>query len=305
MIYTITFSPSIDYVINAKDFKNDSLNRIEDYNFVPGGKGINASIILNRIGIKNKAITFLGGQTKSLFLNLIKKEKIKLSKIKVEENTRINVKYITNKNSFEINGKKPIIDDTAKKKFLKLISKLNHKDVVLIMGISDDDFLIEILKILDKNKIKFVLDIDSKNMINFIKYKPFLIKPNWNELESILNKKINNINELKNNMLFLKEKGCKNILVSNGKEGSYFIDDKNNFYEIKIKKVNNVVSPIGAGDTLISSLTAFILNNLNIEDALLKATSLSIGTVKTKFLAKKEDIDKYKNLITISKTSCL
>lgn len=305
MIYTITFSPSIDYVINAKDFKNDSLNRIEDYNFVPGGKGINASIILNRIGIKNKAITFLGGQTKSLFLNLIKKEKIKLSKIKVEENTRINVKYITNKNSFEINGKKPIIDDTAKKKFLKLISKLNHKDVVLIMGISDDDFLIEILKILDKNKIKFVLDIDSKNMINFIKYKPFLIKPNWNELESILNKKINNINELKNNMLFLKEKGCKNILVSNGKEGSYFIDDKNNFYEIKIKKVNNVVSPIGAGDTLISSLTSFILNNLNIEDALLKATSLSIGTVKTKFLAKKEDIDKYKNLITISKTSCL
>lgn len=305
MIYTITFSPSIDYVINAKDFKNDSLNRIEDYNFVPGGKGINASIILNRIGIKNKAITFLGGQTKSLFLNLIKKEKIKLSKIKVEENTRINVKYITNKNSFEINGKKPIIDDTAKKKFLKLISKLNHKDVVLIMGISDDDFLIEIIKILDKNKIKFVLDIDSKNMINFIKYKPFLIKPNWNELESILNKKINNINELKNNMLFLKEKGCKNILVSNGKEGSYFIDDKNNFYEIKIKKVNNVVSPIGAGDTLISSLTAFILNNLNIEDALLKATSLSIGTVKTKFLAKKEDIDKYKNLITISKTSCL
>lgn len=301
MIYTITFAPSIDYVINSSKFDNNSINRISDYELVPGGKGINASIILNRIGIKNKAITFLGGNTKNLFLNLIKKEKLEIIKINVDDETRINIKYNTSKNNFEINGKKPNLTEKAKTKLLKIINKLNNKDVVLIMGITDDDFLIQILKILHKKGINFVLDIDSKKMIDFIQYKPFLIKPNWYELENILSKKIKNINDLKSAMLYLKEKGCKNVLVSNGKHGSHFINQENIFYEIKINNVGNVVSAVGAGDTLISSLTSFLLKNISIEESLLKATSLSIGTVKTKFLAEKNDIEKYKNLISIKK----
>ncbi|MDE6563045.1 MAG: hypothetical protein K2J98_02050, partial [Malacoplasma sp.] len=109
MIYTITFAPSIDYVINTNNkFNINGLNRVTDYGLFPGGKGINASIILKRIGFENKAITFLGGETKNLFLNLLKNENLQVVNIDVDNETRINVKMFSLNNSFEINGEKPI-----------------------------------------------------------------------------------------------------------------------------------------------------------------------------------------------------
>ncbi|MDE5545548.1 MAG: hypothetical protein K2I76_02960, partial [Malacoplasma sp.] len=112
MIYTITFAPSIDYVINTNNkFNINGLNRVTDYGLFPGGKGINASIVLKRIGFENKAITFLGGETKNLFLNLLKNENLQVVNIDVDNETRINVKMFSLNNSFEINGEKPIITD--------------------------------------------------------------------------------------------------------------------------------------------------------------------------------------------------
>lgn len=302
MIYTITFSPSIDYVINTNnEFDSNGLNRVSDYDFVVGGKGINASIILKRIGFENEAITFLGKNTKHLFKELIKNENVSLFNIDVNEDTRINVKYFSKNNNFEINGKRPNIDEKQFQLLINKINTFNENDIVFIMGYCDEKLVVEILKILKEKNIKFVLDIDSKEMLNFIKYKPFLIKPNFDELQRLLNVKIDNDNQLLNSMKQLKEMGCQNLMVSNGSKGSYLLTENNEFYKVKVDPISDIVSTVGAGDTLISSFAMLYITSKNVTNSLISATSLSIGTIKTKFLANKEDMQRYTSKIFCEK----
>lgn len=300
MIYTITFSPAIDYVINTdKKFEINDLNRIDDYEILPGGKGINASIILKRIGFENKAITFLGGITKNIFIDLMKKEKVDLLKFKSTNNTRINIKMFSEKSSFEINGPRAKIERQEYKKLFDFFSKLKKDDFVFIMGICEEEILKKIVKILYDKKIDFALDIDSKVLLDVLKYKPYIIKPNKAELETLISKKINSIDQLKKAMFDLKSKGLKNLIVSDGPRGSYFIDENNKFYQIILKNKFDIVSTVGAGDTLISSFTCIYRKSKNIIKSLKEATSLSIGTSCTRFLANKKDQKKYLDFIEV------
>lgn len=279
MFYTITFSPSIDYVIISDQQLNiNGLNRIDNYDFFPGGKGINASVILKRIGFQNKAFCFSGGDTFSLFDCLLKKERINFHNIKTKDNTRINMKYYDGKHQFEINGKKPDITKNQFSLLEKQIDKLKVDDVVFIMGKCEDSYLLKIVEKLFKKKIKFVLDIDSKILLKLIKFNPLAIKPNIHELEMILDKKINKEQDIYDAMIFLKTNGVENIIVSNGSKGSYLLSNDYLFYKISFPKIDNIISTVGAGDTLLSSFVAFLLKTNNYVDSIKKATALSIGT---------------------------
>ncbi|MBD5422924.1 MAG: 1-phosphofructokinase family hexose kinase [Mycoplasma sp.] len=294
MIYTITFSPSIDYVINTKEnFDQNDLNRVDNYEFLPGGKGINASIVLKRIGFENKAITFLGGSTKNLFLDLMNKEKVDFINFDSTNDTRINVKMFANNSTFEINGTRAKISNDEYEKLLNLIDKLDKNDFVFIMGICEEEFLKKLVEKIHSKGIKFALDIDSKVVLDLLKYNPFIIKPNRSELESLLNTKINSIEDMKKAMISLKSKGLQNLMVSDGGKGSYFISEDNKCYQITLKKKFDIVSTVGAGDTLISSFTSIYYKSNDVIRSLKEATSLSIGTSCTRFLASKEDQTKY------------
>lgn len=294
MIYTITFSPSIDYVINSdKEFDQNDLNRVQDYQLVPGGKGINASIILKRIGVDNQAITFLGGKSKDLFLNLIKDEKINLINFNAQNDTRINLKFFSTNAKFEINGPRAIISDDQYEKLLSFINNLSSNDFIFIMGICEENFLKKLVHKIHSKNIPFALDVDSKIILELLQYNPFIIKPNHNELESLLETKISSIDEMKKAMISLKSKGLRNLMVSDGKNGSYFLSDENKFYQIKLKKTFDIVSTVGAGDTLISSFAIKYYQTKDVIQSLKEATSLSIGTSCTYFLATKEDQCKY------------
>lgn len=303
MIYTITFSPSIDYVINTdQQFNVNDLNRVEDYQLYPGGKGINASIILKRIGYENKAITFLNGATKNLFLDLIKSEQLDLIDFGSENPTRINIKMFSADTSFEINGAKAIISQLAQKQLLDFVEqKINHNDFVLIMGICQEAFLEELITKIAAKKISFGLDIDSPVVLKLLKYQPFILKPNKNELSSLIKKSLNSLDEIKAAMMELKAQGLQNVLVSDGKKGSYFLDHKENFYHIKLTKEFEIISTVGAGDTLLSAFCLIYQTTNDVELALKQATSLSIGTTQTKFLASVKDLDQYLDFIEVTK----
>lgn len=303
MIYTITFSPSIDYVINTdQQFNANDLNRVEDYQLYPGGKGINASIILKRIGYENKAITFLNGATKNLFLDLIKSEQLDLIDFGSENPTRINIKMFSADTSFEINGAKAIISQLAQKQLLDFVEqKINPNDFVLIMGICQEAFLEELITKIAAKKIFFGLDIDSPVVLKLLKYQPFILKPNKNELSSLIKKSLNSLDEIKAAMMELKAQGLQNVLVSDGKKGSYFLDHKENFYHIKLTKKFEIISTVGAGDTLLSAFCLIYQTTNDVELALKQATSLSIGTTQTKFLASVKDLDQYLDFIEVTK----
>lgn len=301
MIYTITFSPSIDYVINSeKPFNKNDLNRVEDYQFYPGGKGINASIVLQRIGYQNQAITFLNGATKNLFLDLIKSENLSLIDFGAENPTRINVKMFAQDASFEINGAKAIISPSAQQQLLDFIDqKVNANDFILIMGICQEDFLEQLVAKIATKKIEFALDIDSPVVLKLLKYHPFILKPNKNELATLVASPLDSINQIKTAMMQLQAQGLKNVLVSDGKNGSYFLDQNQNFYQIKLTKQFDIVSTVGAGDTLIAAFCLIYRSTADVKLALKQASSLSIGTTQTKFLASAQDLNQYLDFIEI------
>lgn len=281
MIYTLTLSPSIDYFVNNdKKFNSKGLNRIEEFSVLAGGKGINSSIILKRHGYDNTAITFLGGLTGNLINDLLKKEKVNVVNIPVKEQTRINVKYFDKKDHFEINGPKTKISNENIIELKKKLQKLNSKDVILIMGISEEETILDLAKFVTSKKAKIIIDIDSKVIFELLKFNPYLIKPNINELESLFEKKIKKISDVKKYMEKLHELGAENIIVSMGSKGSCVLS-KNEFIHFEGQKPDEVISTVGAGDTMISLFTAKMLEGATIKDSLLFATAGSLGTVSS------------------------
>ncbi|QZX49376.1 1-phosphofructokinase family hexose kinase [Mycoplasma sp. E35C] len=302
MIYTITFSPSIDYVIkDNQQFKPDGLNRINDYDFYCGGKGINASVVLKRIGFDNKAISFVGGKTKQFFIDLLNNETIELINFEVKDNTRINVKYFNDETSFEINGPRTKIDQATFNQFLELIKSFKSDDLVFVMGTCELDQLDSLLKVLVTNNIEFVLDVDLNKNLELLKYHPYLIKPNRDELSRMVDCSINNQDDILNAADQLIKLGAKNVMVSDGKNGSYLVLNNHDTYQITIDPIKDIKSTVGAGDSLISSFVCLYKQTKDINDALIKATSISIGTASSMWLANKSDLTKYQDKIHIKK----
>ncbi|MGL4616655.1 MAG: 1-phosphofructokinase [Mycoplasmoidaceae bacterium] len=293
MIYTITLSPSIDYYIsNDKKFNSKGLNRINKFSILPGGKGINSSIILKRHGYDNTAITFLGGLTGKLINDLLKKEKINVVNIPLEEDTRINVKYFDKNDHFEINGPKSKIGHKNISDLKRKLEKLNSNDVVFIMGISEEKTILDLVKFFSEKEAKIVIDIDSKIIFELLKFKPYLIKPNIDELENLFDKKMKNIYDVKKHMKKLYEMGAENIIVSFGPKGSCILAN-NDFIHFDGQKADEVISTVGAGDTMISLFAAKKIEGASLKDSLLFATAGSLGTVSSIHLSDAQKTNYY------------
>lgn len=300
MIYTITFAPSLDYVINSKnDFNQNGLNRINDYSMVPGGKGINASIILKRLGIDNTAILFLGGDIGKKIENLIANEKVDVKTIQIENETRINVKYLSQNAEFEINGPRPNLNEKEKQDYLNFLKNINSNDFVFVMGLGDFDLLKSTLQYFNENNIKFALDVDTDKINELLEYKPSIVKPNIHETKNIVGYVPKNVDEIKSVLIELKNKQIDLPIISDGKNGSYYLDNDNKLIRVRLLKPIEAVSAVGAGDTLISSLYGFKLLGNNFVETVKKATAMSVGTVTTKWLANADDVSKHYNNVLV------
>lgn len=305
MIYTITFAPSLDYVINSEnDFTSKGLNRISDYSLLPGGKGINASVILKRLGFDNTAIIFSNGDIGSKIVNLIQKEKINVKNFATDSETRINVKYLSTNAEFEINGPRPVISANTKNEFIEYIKEINENDFVFIMGISDIELIKQILTIFNFKNVKFGLDVDSEKINELLKFKPYIYKPNIFEAKNIVNKEISTNKEILETLIELKNKGIQIPIISAGKDGSYYLNENNKLLKSTIINPIKVVSAVGAGDTLISSIYAFKNKNMNMKDVILNATAMSMATVSCKWLGQYEDIKNHINNIMVEQIEC-
>ncbi|WP_027121019.1 1-phosphofructokinase [Mycoplasma leonicaptivi] len=300
MIYTLTLSPAIDFLIKSDDFELNKVNRYQNYEILPGGKGINASIVLSRHGFKNKAITLFDKNTFQQFNSLFENEKQSLINIDVKVRTRTNIKYYGSKTNFELNGPKTALNQEEKEKLFNILKTFQKDDILMLMGVSDENLLKQILEILKDKKIKIIFDVDTPNYLDFIKYQPYIVKPNLDELNSIFNKNFESDYEIFQAAKLLQEKGANNILISNGAKGSYLLDENNNFYKSAIKNKINVVSATGAGDTMISIFTSNYLLNKNSKQALINASAASMGTVSVSWLTDKKISDKFLSNVEIS-----
>ena len=281
MFYTITLSPSIDHVVIGKtDFVANGLNRYETNFLFPGGKGINAAIVLQALKMPVKAITFLKGLTGQLFTSLTNHYGLEIITFATENETRINTKFLA-QNAFELNGPRAQISSLNFDQLLKFITtKIKPDDFIFVMGLGPEDLLHQLLAHIEQLKIPFALDLDSVQAIDLFQYKPFMIKPNLQEIQVwFKDLQINQQSSLLKAMLKLQAKGAQNVLLSMGADGAYFLSDQGKFFQLIIKEKLSVVSTVGAGDTLLAAFCSAYYQTKEIPNSLKTAGMLAADTV--------------------------
>ena len=312
MIYTITFNPALDYTVQVEEFEIGKINRTKSENILAGGKGLNVSIILKRLGIENTALSFIAGFTGKELERKIQQYNIKTEFIETAKGyTRINVKIsslekksLIQKDETALNGNGPEITQENIEELLKKIKKINSNDIVILSGnipkcINENIYEI-ICKELDGKNVKFVVDASQKLLMNCLKYKPFLIKPNKEELEETFNTKIETKEEIIIYAKKLQEKGAKNVLISLGGDGAILLTEKNEVYYSNTPK-GQVVNTVGAGDSMVAGFIAGYLKKQNYKEALKLGIASGSATAFSAGLALKEEIDELLKQITIEK----
>lgn len=300
MIYTITLNPALDYIIKLKELVPNEINTSESEYILPGGKGINVSIILKRLNVESVTLGFISGFTGKEIQKLVEKEKIQTDFINLEEGySRINVKILEDEKETAINSKGPLVDNKSIEKLYQKLSNLKENDILVLSGsipkgIKEDIYEEICEKIKDKN-VKIVVDSTKKLLLNTLKYRPFLIKPNHHELGEIFNVQILNQDQAIEYAKKLQQKGAQNVLVSMGEKGSILLDENGKSYKKAAISNKNVINTVGAGDSMVAGFLAGYLNYKNHEDALKLGIASASATVNNVFLGTKDEINEYFN----------
>ena len=259
MIYTVTLNPSIDYIVRMNDLKLGITNRSNSEEYYFGGKGINVSCVLAELDIDSTALGFTAGFTGEAIENGIKNDRITTDIIRLDSGlSRINIKIKSGEET-EINGQGP---DISAEKLEALMNKLDHiqdGDTLVIAGsipktMPDDTYERMLEKLKDKN-VRIVVDATKKLLVNSLKYKPFLIKPNRQELSEIFNVEVETEEDTIKYAKELQKLGAKNVLISLGGEGAMLVDENGDIHKAGVLK-QKVINTVGSGDSMVAGFVA-------------------------------------------------
>lgn len=299
MIYTITFNPALDYIAQVENFKIGEINRTKTETILPGGKGLNVSIVLKNLEIENTALGFVAGFTGEELIRKMESQGVKTDFVKVEKGiTRINIKISSmSKNKVEetaLNGMGPQITKGDIDALFEKIQKMSTKDIVILSGSipknMDKDIYEKICKVLNEKGITFIVDSTQELLMNVLKYNPFLIKPNKEELEETLNCKISTKEDIVNAAKELKKMGAQNVLVSLGNDGALLLTKEDETYYSKAPK-GQVVNTVGSGDSMVAGFLAGYYQTQDYEYALKVGVAAGSASAFSIRLATKEDVD--------------
>ena len=295
MIYTLTLNPALDYVIQLDDLNVGYVNRTNNEHINYGGKGINVSCVLKELDIESICLGFVAGFT-GLELKRGLKEDLGLKEdfIVVKEGmTRINVK-IKSKDETEINGRGPMINQSDLDLLYKQLDCVKDGDSLVLSGSIplgvDKKIYCLIMDYLKDKDIRVVVDGSGALLMNTLKYKPFLIKPNHHELAELFNIELSSLEDIEHYARLLQEQGAKNVLVSMGKDGSMLIDEYGIRYDQGVCN-GKVVNSVGAGDSMVAGFIAGIVQGLDYEHTLKLATACGGASAFSLGLGKKEMIE--------------
>ena len=297
MIYTVTFNPALDYVISVDHFQTGVVNRVNEEHIFVGGKGINVSFILKELGYSTKALGFTAGFTGEKVKAGVKEMGVDGDFIDVEEGmSRINVKLRSDEET-EITGMGPHITEADLYKLFAKLDKMGKSDMLVLSGsipsCVPNNIYETILEKLASKNIYAVVDATGQLLVNVLKYKPFLIKPNNFEIEDIFNVKLQGEEDIVKYAKKLQEMGARNVLVSLAGDGSLLVDENGETHRMGVCK-GKVKNSVGAGDSMVAGFIAGYLKNGDYEEALELGTASGGATAFSDSLATKDFI--YENL---------
>ena len=295
MIYTVTFNPALDYLMYVSELQSDDINRTEKEQLFYGGKGINVSVILTRLGVKNKALGFLAGFSGHQIEDMLNADSIENDFVYLKKGyTRINVK-IKSKKETDINACGPEITADDIQELFKKIENLEKDDCLVLAGSIPkslpDNIYEKILDKLNGKGIDFVVDATGDLLKNVLKYKPFMIKPNHHELGEIFSTEIKTLDEIKKYGKMLQDMGARNVLISRGKDGAALLDENGEIHTMG-NVPGKIVSSVGCGDSMVAGFLAGYYQTKDYAYALKLGSACGNATAFSSNLATKEEIDK-------------
>lgn len=300
MIYTVTLNPSIDYIVHVDGLQLGELNRMRSDLKLPGGKGINVSRILSRLGVENTALGFLGGFTGNFLKETLAAEKITTDFIQVAGDTRINIK-LKHGEETEINGQGPAIAPEEADELCRKLDSLAAGDVVVLSGSVPsslgDRYYDRLIEACSRTGARFVLDTTGDAVLRGVSHRPLLIKPNHHELAEMFNVEINSIGQIIDYGKKLQEQGAEHVLVSMAGDGAVLIT-KEGVYRSNVPQ-GTVRNSVGAGDSMIAGFVGAWARGGDVMEAFATGVACGSATAFTDDLAEAELIHKLRKQVEI------
>ena len=301
MIYTVTFNPSLDYVVDVDNFRPGLTNRTTKEAIYAGGKGINVSIVLKNLGYDSAALGFLAGFTGQEIKRLMEEQGVQADFIEVSEGfSRINMKLRSQEES-EINGMGPAIGRQDIEKLYRKLDQLQDGDVLVLAGsipsVMPESMYMDIMEYLEDKDLKIAVDATRDLLLNVLKYHPFIIKPNNHELGEMFGVEIKNKQEVIHYAKELQQRGATNVIVSMAGEGAVFVGEDGSVYESEAPK-GKVVNSVGAGDSMVAGFLAGYMNTGDYKEAFKMGVCTGSASAFSEQLATKAEVESIRNLHT-------
>ena len=295
MIYTITFNPSLDYIVSAKDFELGKTNRTTKEQLLAGGKGINVSTVLHNLSIANTALGFVAGFTGKEIVRMLKESGIASDFIVLENGfSRINIK-MKDFDGTELNGMGPVIDDASMEKLWSQLEKLKKGDMLVLAGSipkgMSNSIYGDIMSRLTKQEVSFVVDATGDLLLRVLGYHPFLIKPNNHELGELFGVELLTRASVVPYAKKLQEMGARNVLVSMAGEGAVLVDETGTVHELAAPE-GTLVNAVGAGDSMVAGFLAGWIEQKDYAHAFKMGVSAGSASAFSEFLANAEEVRK-------------
>lgn len=305
MIYTVTFNPSLDYIVGVDEFETGKVNRTCEEVIFPGGKGINVSIVLKNLGMESTPLGFTAGFTGTEIMRLLSTYEINGRFIRVKEGiSRINVKLRsmsvaengTRKvaEESEINGQGPVIEEEELNEFYKQLDKLNKNDVLVLAGsiptVLPSTIYRDIMARLQDKEIMIIVDATKDLLVNVLEYHPFLIKPNNHELGEIFGVEVKEKDEVITYAQKLQEMGARNVLVSMAGDGAVLVAEDGTAYKTEAPK-GKVKNSVGAGDSMVAGFLYGYLTEKTYEKAFYYGVCTGSASAFSENLATRTEVD--------------
>ncbi|RHR30861.1 1-phosphofructokinase [Clostridium sp. AF19-22AC] len=301
MIYTVTFNPSLDYIVSVEDFRLGLTNRTSSELILPGGKGINVSTVLGNLGIESTALGFVAGFTGAEICKETEAAGIRSDFIQIEEGiSRINLK-LKSIDGTEINGQGPDISEEKVSMLMEKLDALEAEDVLVLAGSipasMPDDIYQKIMERLKGRGVRIVVDATKDLLLNVLDYQPFLIKPNNHELGEIFGVDLSTRDEVIPYGRKMQEKGARNVLISMAGEGAVLVAEDGQVYTSPAPK-GTLVNGVGAGDSMVAGFLAGWLKQRDYEYAFHMGIAAGSASAFSEYLATRSEIEAvYKTLM--------
>lgn len=273
MIYTLTYNPSIDYLVTVDRLDIGKLNRMRKDTYLYGGKGVNVSQVLKELGLDNTALGFVAGFTGREIEEGLQKLGINTDFVHLPDgHSRINIKFHGIEET-EVNAPGPFVDAVSMSKLRDKIMQIGKDDILILAGAAtanmENDTFSTFIAELPYRDTKVILDTTGEALVNALPYHPFLIKPNINELADLFHEEFSSsdINGIANAARRLQDKGARNVLTSMGEDGAVLITEDGKVYS-RTAPAGIVVNTVGSGDSMVAGFLAGYLENGDMEDAL-------------------------------------